>query len=182
MIRAAIAAVTAFMMCSFVPAGPAVAQERPSVKVKVFAELAEAPGGFVNPDLKDSLKDVREAIKKKKDWLEQVEAADLADLVVTINDRRIVPTGEYESSSSASTDKSGKYASGTARTREIKNYTVSGSLKIGEYVQDVEGVCRDTYAFGGLWRTAAGDVASQVEKFAKTNYGQIMANKAKRGR
>ena len=159
-----------------------LAQDRPAAKVKVYCELQEKPGGFVNPALKDSLKDVEQAIGKKKNWLQLVEARELADVIVTIEDRRVEGSGRFEHSSTATSDSNGTSARARGTSKEVMLYVVRGTLTAGEYRQDIEGSCPDTYAFGGLWRTAASAVAGEVEKFAKGNYDRIMAQRAKLGR
>lgn len=60
-------------------------------------------------------------------------------------------------------------------------YVVQATMTVGDYTNDLTGRIQDTYLLGGLWRTAAGDVADQLEKWVKTNYAKLMADKARPG-
>ena len=89
--RAALAAVFAIAVGLGAPA--VSAGDKPAQKIKVFPFIAGDSSGFVDQrtqDLPASLKDVREAITKKGDWLELVEAKELADIVLEVTERTIV--------------------------------------------------------------------------------------------
>ena len=124
-------------------------------------------------ELQDTVKDVKQAIEKKKDWLELVSDRKDADIVLQVANRDIKGSGRFESTSTSSTSNNGKYTSRSANTREIMLYTVQAVMWVGDYKNQFVGTIQDTYLLGGLWRTAANDVAGQLEKWVKTNYAKL---------
>src|SRR6266571_230504 len=74
-------------------ASVARAADKPAQKVKVFVFVQTDASGFVDQrttDLQASLKDLREAVTKKPDWLQLVEAREQADVVLELTERTLV--------------------------------------------------------------------------------------------
>src|SRR6185295_14836648 len=95
---------------------PASAQ-KPASPLKVFCFIAPNESGFVDKSSEgraDSLKDLKESIAKKKDWLVLVEAASLAEVTVEVLDRKVVPNGSTAATFKTSKDSKGKVT--TTRT------------------------------------------------------------------
>jgi hypothetical protein len=169
-------------LLAVVTAAGSAAQKKPEKPIKVFAYVEQNESGFVDQktkDLADSLKDLREAIQKKKDWLQLAEARDVADIVVHLKSRDITNSGRFEdTTSTSSTNKSGATTTTTSRGRQIMLYNVRTVMSVGQYSNEIVGSVQDTYILGGLWRTAAGNVAGQLETWVKDNYTKLMVDKA----
>lgn len=164
------------MMAALVAFGGArlEAQKAPS-PLKVYCFAAPNSSGFVDQTSRsreDSVKDLKESIAKKKDWLQLVDSAAQADIVVEILERKIVGTGRFNADSTGYVDKKGTTVNSTTRTREISNYTVVARMRVGSYENDMVGEVSSEF-LGGQWRAAAGQIAGEVERWAKANYARL---------
>ena len=129
--------------------------------LKVYCFAAPNGSGFVDQasrSREDSVKDLKESIAKKKDWLQLVDTADQADIVVEILERNIVGTGRFNADSTGYVDKKGTTVNTTTRTREISNYTLIAKMRVGTYENAMAGEVSSEY-IGGPWRAAAGQIA-----------------------
>ena len=151
------------------------AQNRPARKLRVYCYTAANASGFVDQRLKDrqdSLKDLKEAITKKKDWLELAESPDDADIVVEVTERLAVATGAVDTRTTSNVSKDGKTVTSNTKSTPLTNYTLRTVMRVGDYQAPVNGEVSSEYIFG-VWRAAAGNIASQVERWAKDNHTRI---------
>ena len=154
---------------------PLDAQNRPARRLRVYCFAAPNPSGFVDRKLKDrqdSLEDLQEAIAKKKDWLELAESGDDADIVLEVQDRLEVATGKIDTQTTSNVSKDGKRVTSNTTSKPVTNYTLRTVMRVGEYEAPVNGEVSSEYLFGA-WRAAAGNVASEVERWAKDNHARI---------
>ena len=151
------------------------AQNRPARKLRVYCYTAANTSGFVDQKLRDrqdSLKDLKEAIAKKKEWLEVAESPDDADIVVEVVDRLVVATGEIDTKTTSNVSKDGKTVTSNTKSTPLTNYTLRTVMRVGDYEAPVNGEVSSEYIFG-VWRAAAGNVAGNVERWAKDNHARI---------
>ena len=122
-------------------------------------------GGFVTPEVGDSLKDLLGAFDGKKDVVQLVDSPDKADLVVTVQGRGYQETGRrvYRSTRTRHSYRS------TSSKETVK--VVRASLEAGAYKLTIYGVDNN------FWKSAANGLASQVEKWIKGNYAQLLAKR-----
>ena len=172
----AVVVLGALLTWAAIPVSSPAEAQRPPAPVKVFCFIEEDPSGFVDQKvqaLRDSLKDVKDSIGKKKDWLRLVESREQADIVVQVVGRTIDGSGRVESTASSYTDDKGRTSRATGSTREIMNYNLATIMRVGDYTNELTGSVPDTYILGGPWRTAAGQVAGELEKWVKNNYAKL---------
>ena len=153
------------------------AQNRPVRRLRVYCFAAPNAEGFVDRKLKDrqdSLKDLQDAITKKKDWLELAESRDDADIVIEVQDRFEVATGQVDTQTTSNVSKDGKRITSNTTSKPMTNYTLRTVMRVGEYESPVIGEISSEYIFGA-WRTAAGNVANEVERWAKDNHSRIIS-------
>jgi hypothetical protein len=151
----------------------------PGRPLRVFCTSEEHPSAFVDQrvqGVRDSLEDVKRALSKKGKWIELQEGPEGADIVVRLVSRGIEPTGEFRVSTNTRNVR-GRTRTTTIRSHEVHRYVVRGFLVVGDYKTDLLGVVLDTYLLGGPWRTAAGSLADQVERWIKANYVRINTGK-----
>ena len=151
------------------------AQNRPLRKLRVYCYAAPNTSGFVDRKLKDrqdSLRDLREAIAKKKDWLELAESDRDADIVIEVVDRLEVATGKVDTQTTSNVSKDGKRITSNTTSKPLTNYTLRTVMRVGEYETPIDGEVSSEYLFG-VWRAAAGNVAGEVERWAKDNHTRI---------
>ena len=149
---------------SFLSAHIAAAQP---VRVYLFTAPAAQ---FVDQKSKgraDSLKDVRDRMKGKK-TLQLVDSVEEADLSVEIIERVFQQTGN-----STSTFK--PYV-GVETTAESKP-SIHVTLTAGTYSTELYGSQITVWGKGGVWRSAAEGLASDVEKWVKENHEQLIAGR-----
>lgn len=120
----------------------------------------------MDPRVSDSLKDLKGAVLKKKDWLTLVDSREQAGVVLEVLRRDLVPRGV-----TSQWDESTKQM----RTTEVQSYDVRVHVTAGDFTSDVVGSCSSEYILGG-WKCAAGDAASQVEKFVQKNYDRLVSH------
>jgi hypothetical protein len=156
-----VGAAAAAFMCLGAPALHAD-DDYPS-QINVYVTGA-AEGGFMEPDVADSVKDVRKALDKKKIF-RIVDHEDRADLVVLILGRGYERTGKRIYSSHH-----GKHSYHSS-SRDEKVMVVRGGLVAGHYKLGLIGV--DSL----FWSSAAKNLAAKVEKWAKGNYEQVVARR-----
>ena len=151
------------------------AQSRPFRRLRVYCFAAPNVEGFVDRKLKDrqdSLKDLQEAIAKKKDWLELAESGNDADIVIEVQDRFEVATGQVDTQTTSNVSKDGKRITSNTTSKPMTNYTLRTVMRVGAYEAPVNGEISSEYLFGA-WRAAAGNVANEVERWAKDNHSRI---------
>jgi hypothetical protein len=156
------------------------AEDRPAQKVKVFAFAQKETSGFVDPraqDLEMTVKDVREAVTKKKNsWLQIVETPEQADIILEVTSRKLVERTPSSASSTTTTTyaKDGKTATSTT-TAPSKEHDVvlNAVMRVGDYSNELTGVCDLGYMFGGSYRKAASNLVGDLEKWVKANYTRL---------
>jgi hypothetical protein len=150
-------------------AAPAAAQDR----IKIFVKAPVATDGFVDDTLKgqrDTFNDLVEQLSKKK-TVEIVEAPEQADVSLSILDRNArTETGGTLTDSVRSP--TGILSSTTKDTTKAVTIT----LTAGEYSKDL--TASHDAAFGA-WKYIAGNLAKQVEKWAKENRATILARRGR---
>ncbi len=137
---------------------------RPPAPLKVYCVAQESEEGFRKPGVEDSARDIQESLKKKKDWFIPVASREEAEIVLEVFDRFEEPSGRVKSE--------WQEYSKTYKTEEMDDYVVKAELIIGNYSQELVGKSQEEWAYG-LWRMAAGNLVSQLEKFIETNYEKI---------
>ena len=171
--RAALAAVFAIAVGLGAPA--VRAGDKPAQKIKVFPFIAGDSSGFVDQrtqDLPASLKDVREAITKKGDWLELVEAKELADIILEVTERTLVER-QGQSTTNTTYDKSGKRATSTTTPSREHDVVLKAVMTVGDYKNELTGQCDLGYLFGGAYRQAAKNLVGSLETWVKNNYARL---------
>ena len=158
-------------------ATPGYAQKPPS-PLKVFCFTAPNEGGFVDKSSEgraDSLKDLKESIAKKKEWLVLVGAASQAEVTVEVLDRKVVPNGRTAATVKTYKDSKGKLVTTRTESRAINNYTLRAVLRAGSYRNEMTGMVSSESAMTwvGQWRSAAGQIAAELEKWAKANTARL---------
>jgi hypothetical protein len=137
---------------------------KPARKVTVYCTSENSSSGLVHPQVADSLRDLRQSISKKQDWLQLVETEAEANLRLEVLDRDFAATGTMETKYNES--------SKTIESKQKHDYVVRVRLSSGDFKSEITGSCSGEALWGG-WRCATGDVASQVEKFAQRNYEKL---------
>jgi hypothetical protein len=137
---------------------------KPSRKVKVYCTSENGSSGLVHPEVADSLRDLRQSISKKQDWLQLVETAEEANVRLEVLDRAFEATGAMETKYNESTK--------TMESKQKHDYVVRVRMSSGDFRTEITGSCSGEALWGG-WRCATGDIASQVEKFAQRNYERL---------
>jgi hypothetical protein len=171
------------LLCGFLALGTfaAAADDKPAQKVKVFVFAATDTAGFVDErttDLRDSLKDIREAILKKNDWLELVEGREQADVVLQLTDRKLVER-EGTLQTTTTTDNSGKRSTSTTTRTKEHDVVLNAVMTVGDYKNDLTGRCDLGYLFGGAYRQAAKNLVGSLENWVKKNYTQLQLRKTR---
>jgi hypothetical protein len=152
--------------------------QKPSSPLKVFCFTKPNESGFVDKSSQgraDSLEDLKASIAKKKDWLALVEAAAQADITVEVLDRVVVPNGRTAATTKTYKDSKGKLVTTHTESRAINNYTVRAMMRAGKYENEMTGVVSSESAatWAGQWRSAAGQIAGEIEKWAKANLSRM---------
>jgi hypothetical protein len=159
----------------------AYAEDRPPQKVKVFAFAQREVSGFVDPQTQDlamTVKDIRDAvIKKKNTWLELVEAPEQADIILEVTDRRLVERDPTQATTTTTYSKDGKTASSTTTSTKEHDVVLKAVMRVGDYSNELTGVCDLGYLFGGPYRKAAQDLVGSLEKWVKANYTRLQLKK-----
>ena len=139
------------------PAGPLV---------QVFCGSS---GGFAPPEVGDSIKDLQRALQRKDRTLRLVASPDQADLLLEVTGRqeRGVGPARWETKST----RSGSSYKTTTRQVQDTVKVVSARLRAGSFALELEGT---DVAF---WGSAAGNLASQVEKWVKQNQEELLAHR-----
>jgi hypothetical protein len=169
-------ALAALFAIAIGPGAPvARAADKPAQKIKVFPFVATDSSRFVDQrtqDLPASLQDIREAITKKSDWLQLVEAKDLADIVLEVTERTLVER-KGQSTTNTTYDKDGKRS--TSRTTQTVEHDVvlKAVMSVGDYRNGLTGQCDLGYLFGGAYRQAAKNLVGSLETWVKNNYTRL---------
>lgn len=156
-----------------------LAGQAPAPRLKVYCFTAPNPSGFVDQASKereDSLKDLREAVVKKKDWLELVDSSAGADMTVEVMERRIVSAGQKAGTTSTYVDKNGKSTTTTLPPTSLSNYILRATMRVGSYQNDMAGQVSSEF-IGGQWRAAAGQIAGEIERWAKANLSKLRTSR-----
>ncbi len=96
--------------------------------------MEDNQSGFVDQrilDLRNSLNDAKQSIAGKKNRLGLVDARNQADVVLQVIERRVDPSGRFESTASGYSGRRGQYRSATGQTREITLYNVRAVITPG---------------------------------------------------
>jgi hypothetical protein len=152
--------------------------QKPSSPLRVFCFTTPNASGFVDKSSEsrtDSLKDLKDSIAKKKEWLELVEAKSQADITVEVLDRQVIPAGRTAASSKTYKDSKGKWVTTRTESRQINNYRLRAVMRAGKYENEMTGeVSSESLAtWGGQWRAAAGQIAGEIEKWSKANLARM---------
>jgi hypothetical protein len=89
-----------------------------------------------------------------------------------VQDRLEVATGKIDTQTTSNVSKDGKRVTSNTTSKPVTNYTLLTVMRVGEYEAPVNGEVSSEYLFG-VWRAAAGNVASEVERWAKDNHARI---------
>jgi hypothetical protein len=141
----------------------AASQAQKSIRVFVTTAAPDV-GGFVDPDAKqrtDSVKDLKGWLARK---LSVVDAADSADVIVTVVGRG----GEATGSATSTADNLGR-----VHTNPDVGATVHVVLKAGDFNEEIAGHCPP--ASLRPWGLAASDAAAQIEKWTKANEAKLLS-------
>jgi hypothetical protein len=148
-------------------------------KTKVFCFVQQDASGFIDQrttDLQDSLKDIREAIVKKRDWLQLVEAREQADVVLEVTERTLEErVGELQTTTTL--DKDGKRSTSTTKATKEHDVVLKAVMRVGEYHDELTGRCDLGYLFGGAYRQAAKNLVGSLEDWVKKNYTRLQVKK-----
>lgn len=145
-----------------------LAQKSESRPVRVYVFTAAPEGGFVDEGSKqraDSLKDLREALGKKKKVATLVEDRSLAEMTLEVVNRDRALTGNTSS-------RVDPVFGGSVKTTADRAETVRVGLTVGDYSTEVIGACPQGQVVR-CWRTAANDAAGKVEDWIKDNATRI---------
>jgi hypothetical protein len=160
------------------------AEDRPPQKVKVFAFAHKKTSGFVDPqaqDLDATVKDIREAVIKKKNvWFLLVESPEQADVILEVTERKLVERAPYVSTATTTTtvSKDGKTATSTTTGPHMEHDVVlKAVMRVGDYSNELTGVCDLGYMFGGSYRKAALNLVGSLEQWVKANYPRLLLKK-----
>jgi hypothetical protein len=145
-------------------------------KVKVFAYARTDASGFTDngqQELEATVKDIREAIvKKKNSSVELVEAREQAVIVIEVTDRQLVERqGQVAINTTYSKD--GKRASSTATQTKEHDVVLKATMRVGDYTKELTGECDLGYLFGGAYRQAAKNMVGSLENWIKNNYTRL---------
>lgn len=154
-------------------AAPVTGQSPKVQPLSVYVFTAETEGGFVDADSKqraDSVRDLREALRKKKTVI-VVESSDDADLLVEVLRRGLDETGKTSTKTSAGLG--GLYSTTTKDTEAM----VRTKLTVGEYSTEIVG--KNDGRITNVWRTAANNAANQIDKWINANRDRVRQSKAK---
>jgi cell shape-determining protein MreC len=176
-LRSSIAVSSLVFVFALLASTPGYAQ-KPSSPLKVFCFTAPTESGFVDKSSEaraDSLKDLKESIAKRKEWLELVEAKSQADVTVEVLERKVIPNGRTAATSKTYKDSKGKLVTTRTESRQINNYTIRAIMRAGSYENEMTGdVSSESLAtWGGQWRAAAGQIAGEIEKWSKANLARL---------
>ena len=172
--RLVLVALVAVAAAGFVSS--AEADDKPSQKVKVFAFAQKDGSGFIDErtqDLEATVKDIREAISKKKNGLTQlVEAKEQADIVLEITERTLVER-QGQLSTNTTYSKDGKRASSTTTQTKEHDVVLKAVMRVGDYTNELTGQCDLGYLFGGAYRQAAKNLVGSLENWIKKNHTRL---------
>ena len=119
------------------------------------------------------MKDIREAIVKKKNGLTQlVEAKEQADIVLEITERTLVER-QGQLSTSTTYSKDGKRASSTTTQTKEHDVVLKAVMRVGDYTNELTGQCDLGYLFGGAYRQAAKNLVGSLENWVKKNHTRL---------
>ena len=168
--RFALVAVVAAAAAVFVSS--AEADDTPLQKVKVFAFAQKDTSGFIDErtqDLEATVKDIKEAITKKKNSaLQLVESKEQADIVLEITERTLVER-QGHLSTNTTYSKDGKRASSTTTQTKEHDVVLKAVMRVGDYTNELTGQCDLGYLFGGAYRQAAKNLVGSLENWTKKN-------------
>jgi len=170
-------ALVAMAVCALAPMAVAATQKQPAAAAKVFVFAKGDTSGFVDKnsrELSDSVKDVQQQLRKKKNWLALVDSKEQAHIVLEVLARGLVPTGAVETTSQGYVSEDGKYASGSTKTQERHDYVLTTVMRVGKYENQMVGRVSDQYLMG-IWKAAADQVADELEDWVKKNYDRLMS-------
>ncbi len=116
--------------------------------------------GFVQPDAKDSARDLTAALSGKKSMRLVTDRAQ-ADVWVRVDKRFRRGTGSAIASGSGT----------TVGAAQVEDQVVSATLIVGDYTAELEGA--DWWS----WKSAAGKLAKTIDKWIKENNEQIVSRR-----
>jgi hypothetical protein len=166
----------AFGVASAAFVSAARANDSSSGKVKVFTFVHKDSSGFSDQrtqELDATLKDVREAIVKRKNpMVELVEAEEQADIVLEITERTLVErVGSVSTNTTYSKD--GRRASSTSSASKEHDVVLKAVMHVGSYTNELTGQCDLGYLFGGAYRQAAKNLVGSLESWVKSNAARL---------
>jgi hypothetical protein len=154
----------------------AQAEDKPAQKAKVFVFAQKDTSGFVDQrtqDLEATVKDIREAMtKKKRDWVQLVEGREQADIVLEVTERTLVER-QGQLSTNTTYDKEGKRATSTTTQSKEHDVVLKAVMSVGDYKNELTGQCDLGYLFGGAYRQAAKNLVGSLEDWVKKNHTRL---------
>jgi hypothetical protein len=131
--------------------------------ISVFVSAGNPATGFVDPDSKDSAKDLKQNLRKKKS-IRLVEDQAKADVWVRVERRYKQGNGGQVAVQTSPT---------TAVAAAMEDQVVVATLIAGDYSTPLVGA--DWYS----WGSAAGKLGGAIEKWVKENREQLIARRPK---
>ncbi len=150
----------AFLAMAAVPVLSEASSSDGAIRVHVFA--GDPKAGFVDPEAKDSARDLTEALRKKK-AVRLVNEQDKADVWVRVDKRFIRATGGAVATDTGS----------TAVAVPLDEHVVQATLGAGDYSTEIAG------ANDWGYKRAAGKLADKVEKWLEQNRDQLLSRRPK---
>jgi hypothetical protein len=134
------------------------AQTPRPLKVYCFTQ----PAGVGLAERQDAVNDLKGAIAKKTDWLENVAAQKDADATLEVIGRTMVPVGRIQSSSSPNT------------RRQIYEYRLKAIVRAGAMQASVNESMSSEDA-SAAWKGIAANVADELQRWAADNQARATA-------
>src|SRR5262245_7819871 len=144
---------------------------KPASPIKIYVTAEKNADGYTEQGVQDSVKDLRDSIRKKTDWWRQVDKPEDAQIVLEIQSREYAPNVSMQSN----------WNPATYRTElvSISEYRIFSELIAGTYSLPMKGISINSSASLGTWRRAAGDLLYVTEQWVKSNYDQLISNTLK---
>jgi hypothetical protein len=130
--------------------------------------VVQPTGEFVDAALKDrqdSTQDVIKKLRRKEKTLVLVDSPDKAVVIIDILRRGVDETGDSTLSRNT--------LNGTVDAQAVKGYVVRARLTVGDYTTEVTGISIASELYPATWGSAAGMVATEIDKWIKANRAKL---------
>ncbi len=173
--RTALLALFALAATVVFAGGQEKAPRRPPEPFRVFVYAIETADAGLKAQLDEALPMVRERVAGRRKWFQLAASADAADITIRIVSYR---TGELRDHPNRRT---GGMIPGmlTAEPSDCREYHfVDAVVRRGGVSTQLSGLDAGAIGGAGLGR-AAGQLAKELERFAKDNYGALSQHRAR---